>query len=177
LTIHRAGKAQPLDFTLSKAYIVIPSVSSRMLENRIAYIQITIFGENTASDFHDQLEALMAQNPTGIILDLRDNGGGYLDEGIAVASEFIDHGVIVYEQYGDGSRTPHEALPDGLATSTPLVVLVNGNTASASEIVSGASRTTGAASWWVNLLTARARFKIGCRYRMAGRRASPSPSG
>jgi carboxyl-terminal processing protease len=102
-----------------------------------------VFGDTTASDFHNQLSQLMAHNPSGIILDLRDNGGGYLDAGIAVASEFIDHGVIVTEQYGDGTKTPHDATPGGLATTIPMVVLVNGNTASASEIVSGVIQDEG----------------------------------
>ena len=143
LTIHREGADQPLEFTITRAHIVIPSVTSKMLDNNIAYIQLTVFGDNTASDFHDQLSQLMAQNPKGLILDLRDNGGGYLDAGIAVASEFIDHGVIVTEQYGDGTKTPHDATPGGPATTVPLVVLVNGNTASASEIVSGAIQDDG----------------------------------
>ncbi len=143
LTIHREGVDQPLEFTITRAHIVIPSVTSKMLDNNIAYIQITVFGDNTASNFHDQLSQLIAQNPSGMILDLRDNGGGYLDAGIAIASEFIDHGVIVTEQYGDGTKDPHNATPGGLATTIPLVVLVNGNTASASEIVSGAIQDDG----------------------------------
>ncbi|TSA48088.1 MAG: S41 family peptidase [Chloroflexi bacterium] len=143
LTIHREGVDQPLEFTITRAHIVIPSVTSKMLDNNIAYIQITVFGDNTASNFLDQLSQLMAQNPSGMILDLRDNGGGYLDAGIAIASEFIDHGVIVTEQYGDGTKDPHNATPGGLATTIPLVVLVNGNTASASEIVSGAIQDDG----------------------------------
>jgi carboxyl-terminal processing protease len=114
-----------------------------MLDNKIAYIQVTVFGSTTANDFHDQLSQLMAQHPSGIILDVRDNGGGLTDAGIAVASEFIDHGVIFSEQYGDGTKTPQNATPGGLATSIPLVVLVNGNTASASEIVSGAIQDDG----------------------------------
>ena len=143
LTIRRAGVDQPLEFTLTRAHIVIPSVTSKMLDNNIAYIQLTVFGDNTTSDFHDQLSQLMAQHPSGIILDLRDNGGGYLDAGVSVASEFIDSGVILYEQYGDGSRTDYPAVSGGLATTIPLVVLVNGNTASASEIVSGAIQDDG----------------------------------
>jgi carboxyl-terminal processing protease len=143
LTIRRQGVDQPLEFTITRAHIVIPSVTSKMLDNNIGYIQITVFGDSTATDFHDQLSQLMSQNPSGIILDLRDNGGGYLTAGIAVASEFIDHGVIVSEQYGDGTKTPSDAIPGGVATSIPLVVLVNGNTASASEIVSGAIQDTG----------------------------------
>jgi len=143
LTVRRTGVDQPLQFTITRAHIVIPSVTSKMLDNKIGYIQITVLGDTTSTDFHNQLSQLMAQNPSGIILDLRDNGGGYLDAGIAVASEFIDHGVIVTEQYGDGTKDSHDALPGGLATTVPLVVLVNGNTASASEIVSGAVQDNG----------------------------------
>jgi carboxyl-terminal processing protease len=143
LTIQRTGVEKPLEFTLTRAHIVIPSVTSKMLDNNIGYIQITVFGNTTATDFHDQLSQLMIKNPSGLILDLRDNGGGYLDAGIAVASEFINHGVIVTEQYSDGTKSPHDATPGGLATTIPMVVLVNGNTASASEIVSGAIQDNG----------------------------------
>ncbi len=138
LTIQRSGLDKPFDVTITRANIVVPSVTSKMLPNNIAYIQITTFGENTAQDFHNQLAALMAKNPKGLILDLRNNGGGYLDTAIAVGSEFIDHGDIVTEQYGNGTKDAHPAVPGGLATKIPLVVLVNKGTASASEIVSGA---------------------------------------
>jgi carboxyl-terminal processing protease len=143
LTILREGVDQPIEVTINRAHIVIPSVTSKMLDNKIAYIQITQFGADTATTFHDQLNQLMTQNPSGLILDLRDNGGGYLDAGVAVGSEFIDHGTIVSEQYGDGSKSPYEATPGGLATTIPLIVLVNGNTASASEIVAGAIQDVG----------------------------------
>ena len=146
LSVSRTGVDKPLQFTITRAQIVIPSVTSKMLDHNIAYIQITVFGDTTASDFQTQLSALMAQNPSGIILDLRDNTGGYLDAGIAVASEFIDHGVIVTEQYGANSKIPnlpHQAIAGGLATNIPLVVIVNEYTASASEIVSGAIQVDG----------------------------------
>ena len=146
LSVSRTGVDKPLEFTITRAQIIIPSVTSKMLGNNIGYIQITVFGETTATDFHNQLSTLMAQNPVGIVLDMRDNGGGYLDTGIAVASEFIDHGVVVTEQYGANSNTPnipHPATTGGLATNIPLVVLVNENTASASEIVSGAIQEDG----------------------------------
>jgi carboxyl-terminal processing protease len=73
-----------------------------------------------------------------LIIDLRNNGGGYLQTSVEVASEFIGEGVILYEQYGDGKRTTYRALDDGQATEIPLVVLINEGTASASEIVAGA---------------------------------------
>ena len=143
LTVQRTGVDKPLEFTITRAHIVIPSVTSKMLDNKIAYIQVNQFGDTTAVDFHNQLSQLMAQNPAGMILDLRNNPGGFLDAGIAVASEFIDHGVITTEQSSDGTKTPYNAKPGGLATSIPLVVLVNGNSASASEIVAGAIQDDG----------------------------------
>jgi carboxyl-terminal processing protease len=143
LTIQRTGVDKPLEFTITREHIVIPFVTSKMLANNIAYIQITQFGETAASDFHTQLSQLMAQNPAGLVLDLRNNPGGYLTAAIAIASEFIDHGVIVSEKNSDGSKTPYNAAPGGLATSIPMVVLVNGNSASASEIVSGAIQDDG----------------------------------
>jgi carboxyl-terminal processing protease len=147
LTIQRPGQTASFDVKITRATIVVPSVTSKMLANNIAYIQIATFGDTTSSDFHKQLAALMAQNPKGLIMDLRDNGGGYLDTAIAVASEFIPSGVIVSEKSGDGKITPHDATPGGLATdkSLPMIVLVNAYSASASEIVSGALQDTGRA--------------------------------
>jgi carboxyl-terminal processing protease len=147
LTIQRPGQSAPFDIQITRAIIVVPSVTSKMLANNIAYVQISTFGDTTASDLHKQLAALMAQNPKGLILDLRDNGGGYLDTGISVASEFISSGVIVSEKAGDGTVTPHKAISGGLATdkSLPMIVLVNGYSASASEIVAGALQDTGRA--------------------------------
>ena len=143
LTIVRDQQA-PFDVTITRAVITIPSVESRMLDGNIAYVKITVFGENTAQDFKEQLGALMEQDPDGIILDLRDNTGGYLTAAVTVASQFVSDGVIVYERERDGTMTPFEATGNGVATGdTPLVVLVNGYTASASEIVSGAIQDTG----------------------------------
>jgi carboxyl-terminal processing protease len=146
LTIQRGDQA-PFDVTITRAVITIPSVTSKMLDNNIAYIQITTFGDNTAQDFHDQLKLLMAQNPKGIILDLRDNPGGLLDVAVTIASEFIPSGTIVTEKLGDGTEQPHGAISGGLATdkNLPVVVLINGYSASASEIVAGALQDTGRA--------------------------------
>jgi carboxyl-terminal processing protease len=118
-----------------------------MLDNNIGYIRITIFGDNTTRDFHDQLGQLMDQKPNGIIVDLRDNTGGLLEAAVAIASEFIPNGTIVTEKYGDGTEQSHEAISGGLATdkSLPVVVLINGYSASASEILAGALQDTGRA--------------------------------
>ncbi len=147
LTIQRPGQEAPFDVEITRAIIVVPSVTSKMLENKIAYVQISTFGDSTAKDLHKQLADLMTQKPKALILDLRNNGGGYLDTGVQVASEFISSGVIVSEKAGDGSLTPYKAIKGGLATrqSLPMIVLVNGYSASASEIVAGALQDTGRA--------------------------------
>ena len=147
LTIQRTGQTAPFDVQITRKTIVVPSVISKMLANNIAYIQITTFGDTTTQDFHNQLAALTAQNPKGLILDLRDNTGGVLSTAISVASEFIPSGVIVSEKTGDGKVAPHDASAGGLATnkSLPMIVLVNGYSASASEIVAGAMQDTGRA--------------------------------
>jgi carboxyl-terminal processing protease len=143
LTVAREGEAEPLDFTITREKIVIKSASGEMLENNIGYVQITTFGDKTTPELRATLKELMTQNPKGLIIDLRNNGGGYLQTAVEVASEFISDGVILYEQYGDGKRTTYQALKNGQATEIPLVVLINDGTASASEIVAGAIQDYG----------------------------------
>ncbi|HMR99391.1 MAG TPA: S41 family peptidase [Anaerolineales bacterium] len=145
LTVAREGQEEPLEFVITRAKITIPSVTGKMLENDIAYIDINQFGDKTTSELNTTLEELLPQNPKGIIIDLRNNGGGYLQTSIEVASEFIDKGVILYEQYGDGSRDTYNALGNGRATDLPIVVLVNEGSASASEILAGALQDYGRA--------------------------------
>jgi len=136
LTILRDGET--FEVTITRQNIVVPTVESEILEDNIAYVALYTFGENTTEQLRDSLTELLEQDPDGLILDLRDNGGGYLNTAIQVVSEFIGDGVVMYEQYGDGETYTYEAIPGGLATEIPLVVLVNGGTASASEITAGA---------------------------------------
>jgi carboxyl-terminal processing protease len=143
LTILREGEAEPFDVTLTRAKIVVPTVTSKMIDEKIGYIQLSTFGDTTTADLRKAIEDLRAQKPTGLILDLRNNGGGSLQTSIEVASEFIGDGVIMYEEYGDGSRDTYTAIKGGLATEIPLVVLINEGSASASEIVAGAIQDTG----------------------------------
>jgi len=116
-----------------------------MMEGDIAYLRLFLFGDKSDEELHEALKKLLAQDPVGLIFDLRYNGGGSVDTAIAVASEFIDEGVIFYQIYGDGTRDTHEATGEGLATKIPLVILVNEGSASASEIVSGAVQDYGRA--------------------------------
>lgn len=142
LTIRRAD-SEPFDVWVKRAVIVVPSVNSKILENDIGYVQLFTFGADTADELHSQLKALLKKNPQGLILDLRYNGGGYLNTAIEVASEFIGKGVVMYEEYGDGTRKTYEASTGGLATEIPLVILINEGSASASEIVAGAIQDLG----------------------------------
>lgn len=138
LTIHREDDSEPFDVEVKRARIVIPSVDSEMLEDDIAYIQLINFGDSSTAELRDALKDALKENPAGLILDLRNNGGGYLTSAVEVASEFIGDGVILYEEYGDGSRDTYDALRGGLATDINMVVLINEGSASASEIVAGA---------------------------------------
>ena len=145
LTIRRGGET-PFDVKITRAKIVIKSADGKMLDNGIAYVQITTFGDKTSPELKATLETLMAQNPRGLILDLRNNGGGYLQTAVEVASQFIPEGqVVLYEQYGSGARDTYKTLGNGLATDIPMVVLINEGTASASEIVAGALEDYGRA--------------------------------
>ena len=147
LSILREGETDLIEFDITREKIVIASASGKMLENDIAYVQVTTFGANTTPELLATLKDLMAQNPKGIVLDLRNNGGGFLSTSVEVASQFVGEGVVLYEQYGDGTRTTYDAIPGGLATDVniPMVVLINEGTASASEIVSGALQDLGRA--------------------------------
>lgn len=147
LSIFREGEAELIEFDIVREKITIASASGKMLENNIAYIQVTTFGSNTTPELLAALNDVMAQNPKGIILDLRNNGGGFLSTSVEVTSQFLGEGVVLYEEYGDGTRTTYEVIPGGLATDVniPMVVLINEGTASASEIVAGALQDTGRA--------------------------------
>ncbi len=145
LTILREGQTTPFDVTLVRANIKITLVSGKMLDNNIAYVKVLQFGQNTDQDLRNELKTLLAQNPDGLILDLRDDPGGFLDTAINIISQFIPKGTVMYEEHSDGSRTPYEARAGGLATNIPMVVLVNKGSASASEITAGALQDLGRA--------------------------------
>jgi carboxyl-terminal processing protease len=147
LTVLREGEDNLLEIDVTREKITMKSASGKMLANDIAYIQLTTFGDKTTPELLATLKELMPQNPKGIILDLRNNGGGYLTTSVEVTSQFLGDGVVLYEQYGDGTRNTYDVIPEGLAADTqiPMVVLINEGSASASEIVAGALQDSGRA--------------------------------
>jgi carboxyl-terminal processing protease len=143
LTIRREGVAEPFDVVVTRGTIDVPSVEGETLEQGLAYVRLSSFGENTIGDLRASLRTLLAEHPDGLILDLRGNGGGYLDAAVDVASEFIDDGVILTERFGDARQEVYRSNGDGLAPEIPLVVLIDAGSASASEIVAGAIQDHG----------------------------------
>ena len=143
LTVIREGVDDPFDVSITRAEIEIPVMQYEMLENNIAYINLYQFSINAGEEVQAALDELLAQQPVGIILDLRDNTGGYLDAAFDITSFFIEEGPIMIEKWGDGTDHTYNALGNAPAPDLPLVVLVNGGSASASEITAGAIQDRG----------------------------------
>ena len=141
LVIERASKELPV-IAVTRDTIHQPSVYSKLLENGIGYTRLTVFGSNTASELTTALTKLQAQGAKAYVLDLRDNGGGYLNAAIEVSSKFIPSGPIVSVESKGGSSTQYDAENTAIPAK-PLAVLVNKYTASASEITSGAIQDNG----------------------------------
>lgn len=139
LTIQREDQ-EPFDVDIVRRRIETASVEGEMLENGIAYISMEQFGDKTTQELRDTLDNLMKQNPKGLIFDLRNNGGGWLNTAIETASEFLPVGTtVLLEKDGDGTETVYKTQNGGgRALDIPMVVLINENSASASEIVTGA---------------------------------------
>jgi len=146
LTILRQGEP-PFNVVITRGKITTPLVESEMRSDGIAYVRLNTFGDTADMELRKTLTELLSQNPKGLILDLRYNGGGYLNQGIAVASEFLPADqIVVYEKFADGSIQENKSLGNGLAVDIPMVVLINEGTASASEIVAGALQDYGRAT-------------------------------
>ncbi len=140
LNIIREGEDRPLDISITRGTIVIESVSWEKIDNNLFLIKISNFHEDTISLLNKAILEVLNEDVSGIILDLRNNPGGYLDTAINVASEWIPEGPVLIEQFSDGKR--NEFFAQGLArlNGFPTVVLVNQGSASGSEIVAGALR-------------------------------------
>jgi carboxyl-terminal processing protease len=141
IEVFREGFEKPQSFTIERDVVKVVSVDGRLLEPGYGYVRVRSFQERTAEDLHKKLGELTAQNARpleGLVLDLRDNPGGLLDQAVRVADEWLSDGLIVYTKGRSPSqRQEFRAGPDSEG-SYPMVVLVNAGSASASEIVAGA---------------------------------------
>lgn len=142
VTVTREGVDQPISFNIKRDIIKLKTVSYEKLEDDIGYIRLTMFDEHTDEDFSNAVKKLKSQNVKGIIIDLRDNPGGLLDVCVNIADEILPKGTIVYTEDRNGKR--EYSYSDDRSLGLPLVVLVNGGSASASEILSGAIKDNGA---------------------------------
>ena len=149
LTVRRPGRSALLDFSVRRAKVDVRSVAEQDLEPGYGYMRITGFSETTADDVTHALARLKRDNShglKGLVIDLRNNPGGVLEASVAVADAFLDHGLIVS---ADGrtadSRFRMDATPGDLIDGAPIVVLVNGGSASAAEILAGALKDHGRA--------------------------------
>jgi carboxyl-terminal processing protease len=147
ITIMREGFTKPKDFTLVRDVIPIRSVRHELLEKHYGYIRISQFQDKTDSDFEKAMKALEEESKGtlwGLVLDLRNNPGGLLDQAVKISDRFVDSGVIVSI---DGRREEVKqkwvAHPEGAMPRYPLVVLINGGSASGAEIVAGAIQDHG----------------------------------
>lgn len=143
ISIMREGFEKPKDFTITRDIIKIISVKHKMLENRIGYIRIVSFHENTAIETKKALKKLETRENSlkGLIIDVRNNPGGLLDQAIKVSDIFLKQGVVVSTKgRRKAADKTYKAADDGDEPTCPIIVLINRGSASASEIVAGALR-------------------------------------
>ncbi|TAH69461.1 MAG: S41 family peptidase [Anaerolineaceae bacterium] len=137
ITIYREGVTDPIDFAIVRQKINIPTIEYEMLEDKIGYIQIVEFDEITISQFSNALKALEKQGMKGLVVDVRNNPGGLLNSVVDILDRLLPKGLIVYTEDKYKNRLEeHAEKPDRF--NKPMVVLINGNSASASEIFAGA---------------------------------------
>jgi carboxyl-terminal processing protease len=146
IALRRGDDAPAVEATLRREIIAVDAVEARVLEDRHVYVRLRVFQETTTRELSDVLDAAVEATRSsggvrGVLLDLRDNPGGLLDQAVAVADEFLEGGVIVTTRGRDGKQLSEaSARQSGTRPAWPVVVLVNGYTASAAEIVAGALR-------------------------------------
>ncbi len=137
LVIARSGESENLEFDITRKNLVLPTVTSQMLKNNTGYIQVTEFTEHTTEQFEEALQTLQDQGMTALIVDLRSNPGGMLTSVCDMLDDILPKGLLVYTEDRSGNREDYNSTDDK-SLDLPLAVLVNGNSASASEIFAGA---------------------------------------
>jgi carboxyl-terminal processing protease len=139
LTILDPKSGETRDLTLTRAHITVHNVNWHQLPGTtVAHVQIASFSQGVTDDLKNALREIQREGMTGLVLDLRDDPGGLLDEAIGAASQFLSSGDVLLEKDAQGQVNQLEVRPGGVATDVPMVVLINAGTASAAEIVAGA---------------------------------------
>jgi len=137
VTVYREGAGE-IALTMKRAIITVKTVDFEMIDDKIGFIHVSVFDENTSASFKNALEELKASGLQGLILDLRDNPGGLVDQCVKMASNFIEKGDIVVSTKGKSYPEEKSKSIGGDFIGLPMVILMNGNSASASEIFIGA---------------------------------------
>ncbi|WP_420644198.1 S41 family peptidase [Candidatus Leptofilum sp.] len=147
LTVIHPGETESVDIEVERGDILIPSVSYRLLRenDQVGYIQLTRFSGESANEIETAVLDLQSQGATQLILDLRGNGGGLLDAAVSVADQFLTDGPILYQQSRGEDERIYEATSETLAPDIPIMILIDGGTASSSEILAGALQDRGRA--------------------------------
>ena len=143
LTIRRSGE-EPKDYVITRDNIHVRTAAGQMLSENIGYIRISSFAENTAQEFQETYDELAKEGMKGMVIDLRANPGGFIKTCVDIAQQLVPKGPVVSVVQRDGTRQEYDS--DLAAPPYPLVVLIDGNSASASEILAGALQDTGAAT-------------------------------
>lgn len=139
LTIGRNGREKPLKITITRDIVNIPVLEWQMKEGNIAHLQLFTFSENAPALVVKALNELQRARARGIVLDMRNNPGGFLESAITIAGFFMESGApVVYEEFRSGKRETFAASGNAIAKDTPLIIMLNNGSASASEILAGA---------------------------------------
>lgn len=143
LTVFRMEEDEMLEFSVTRERLLVPTVESEMLEDNVGYVALFQFNAIATRELRAAVEDLMNQGAESIILDIRNNPGGFLDEAVSVADLFLPRGIVLIERNVDGREQTFRTRSGDIAEDVPLVVLVNENSASASEIVAAAVQDNG----------------------------------
>lgn len=147
LRVLHPGEREPVELTIRRSEVTVPSVNWRMLPDQIALVRLNSFDDDAGSELREALTAANEAGAQAVVLDLRNNPGGLLDQAVEVASQFLPRGTtVLLEENREGQREATSTRGGGVALDIPLVVLINEGSASSSEIVAGALRAAGRAT-------------------------------